>query len=146
MICPLPVRSSIPILIAFLCLALSVPLRAEPVNRIAAVVDDEVITVFDVEINAKPQITAYLAQVGQDSSEERRSQVSRIKKEVLRGLIEQKLLEREVTRLGIPVEDQDIDGQIEKIMAANRMTREDLSAALEREGKTPRDTYEVFRF
>ncbi|MCB9476847.1 MAG: peptidyl-prolyl cis-trans isomerase [Deltaproteobacteria bacterium] len=108
--------------------------RAEIINRIAAVVDEEVITTFEVEAAAAGSIRAVLN--SDDAEDVKKKRICNLKSEAMRAIIEQKLLEREVARLGIPIEDQDVDARLEKILSLNNMSRDDLSRQLAREGKT----------
>ncbi|MCZ7586404.1 MAG: SurA N-terminal domain-containing protein [Deltaproteobacteria bacterium] len=126
------------LLLAPLVLAalLAAPARAEVVNRIAAIVDEDVITVFQIEREAAPTIQAYLSSNKEATPEERDERIAGIKQEKMRELIERKLLETEVRRLGIPVEETDVDQQIQQILDMNRMSREDLADTVAREGKT----------
>lgn len=119
--------------------------RAEVVNRIAAVVDDEVITVYEVERESRPVVSAYLSSSEGATPEERAAAVAQIKRDVMQRLIENVLLEREVARLGFPVEEQDVDKYVERIMAANRMDRDQLVEMLAREGKTMDDLRDQVR-
>lgn len=108
------------------------------VNRIAAVVDDQIITLYEVEMACQPVLQAFAnSPQGRDlAPAEMAIKVKEIKKQVLTELIEQKLLEAEVKRLGIPVSDREIDEYIDKIKAANRMTDEQLAAMLASEGSS----------
>ncbi len=128
-----------------LWICLTAPISAEIVNRIAAIVDDEVITVHEVQTKSRQIVNAYLSQADEESPEQRQQRIRQLHKETLRALIEQKLLEREVARLGIPVEEQDVDNQIQSILSANHMTREELNQTLLREGKTMKEFRDQIR-
>lgn len=135
----------VPILLALAVALVAATARAEVVNRIAAIVDDEIITVWQVERESRPVVAAYLAESEDDTAEQRAARVSEIKADVMRRMIENILLEREVARLGFPVEEADIDKYIDRILAGNRMTREQLSDTLAREGKTLGDMRDQIR-
>jgi peptidyl-prolyl cis-trans isomerase SurA len=119
--------------------------RAEIVNRIAAIVDDEVITVHEIEVKSAQIINAYLAQAKEELPEQREQRIQKIRKDTLRALIERKLLETEVARLGIPVEEQDIDSRIQSILSANQLTREQLNQTLLRDGITMKEFRDEIR-
>ncbi|MBZ0272403.1 SurA N-terminal domain-containing protein [bacterium] len=132
-------------LAALFVFAFAAPAFAETINRIVAIVDDEIVTEFELEIKSRPLVQAYLAGVGDLSAAERESAILEIKKRVLRDTIEQKLLETEVRRLGLPVEETDVDAYIDRLIASNRMTRADLTDVLAREGKTMTDLRDQIR-
>ncbi len=117
------------------------------VNRIAAIVDDHVITVFDVEQASGPIVEAYAAGPEAKALDPvaLARKVSEIKMRVLNDLIEEKLLEAEVNRLGIPVQDREIDEYIDKIKAAHRMTDEQLAMMLASEGTSTTEFREKIR-
>jgi peptidyl-prolyl cis-trans isomerase SurA len=108
----------------------------EIVNRVAAVIDDEVITLYQVEQAAAPLIEQMIQENPTMPEADRAKLAAKIKAEVLRGLIEQKLLENEINRLGIEVTDAEIDAYIERIKQANNYSDEVLEAALARQGLT----------
>ena len=117
------------------------------INRIAAVVDENIITVYDVERASAPIIEAFSNSSEAEglAPEDLADKVSMIKMQVLNDMIEEKLLEAEVNRLGIPVDDQEIDEYIDKIKAANRMTDEQLATMLASEGTSMVDFRERIR-
>jgi len=123
------------IVICLLLLAVASGAFAEEVvNRIAAVVDDEVITLYEVETLASPIIAKLIRSNPDMSAEELNREAGKIKYNVMRGLIEQKLIEREVARLGIEVTEGEINAYIERIKKANNYTDDSLRMALARQG------------
>lgn len=123
------------LLILFSCPAFA---AGEVVDRIAAIVDNKVITLYEVE-----KVSGLIIQNFANSPEgkklsdkQMRAKINEIKQQILRDMIEQKLLEAEVNRLGIPVNDREIDEYVEKIKSANRLSEEQLIASLATEGKS----------
>ncbi|HWP23166.1 MAG TPA: peptidylprolyl isomerase [Candidatus Binatia bacterium] len=57
-------------------------------------------------------------------------------REVLEQFVTDKLLESEVREAGIGITEQEVDGYIEQVKKTNRLTDEDLKAALARDGMT----------
>jgi peptidyl-prolyl cis-trans isomerase SurA len=125
------------LIVLFALLSASVA-SAELVNRIAAVVDEHVITLFEVEQAAGPMVQAFSSQPQFEglSDVEKRERIGELKRRVLTELIEQKLLEAEVNRLGIPVDEREIDEYVDRIKKVNGLTTEQLAASLSTEGKT----------
>ena len=111
----------------------------EVINRVAAVVDDDIITMHEVEQMAAPII----AQIGQDNPNLTAAELNRrgakIKRQILRTLIEEKLIEAEINRLGIEVTEAEIDAYIERVKKANDYTDETLSIILIQQGMSMAD-------
>ena len=78
--------------------------HATIVNRVAAVVDDQMITLLEVETASKPIVQAFAnsPEAQKIDSVDLQARISEIKMKMLKEMIEQKLLEAEVKRLGIP--------------------------------------------
>jgi peptidyl-prolyl cis-trans isomerase SurA len=102
------------------------PLRADVVDRIAAVVNDDVITWSEVyEIGAD-----HIAAGAAADPSRRRS----LELEVLDVLIGRRLVDQEMRRLGIEVGDQDIERALSDIARQNGLDRERLQAEVEASG------------
>lgn len=99
-------------------------------GRIAAVVNDEVITFHDLEMRLRLTL---LSSGLEDSPEVRQSLGPRL----LRELIDEKLQLQEARRLGIAVSEQDIDTGISRIEQGNRMPPGTLSRILDSRGIDP---------
>lgn len=107
-------------------------LAAEPrcFDRIVAVVNDDIITLCELEEAAKPVLAQMPSQPGADHDK----QVYEAKLQVLRLLIDQKLAEQEINRLGIKVAREDVDRVIEDVKREMSMNEEQLKAALQEDG------------
>ncbi len=92
-------------------------------ERIAAVVNDEAVSVSDV--NARLRLMVLSAGMP-DSTETRQ----RLMPQVLRQLVDERLQIQEAKRLGITVPQGDIDKAIEQIAQQNRMNRQQLQKYL----------------
>ena len=102
------------------------PLRAEIVDRIAAVVNDDVITWTEVyEIGAD-----HIERGASADAAGRRG----LELEVLDVLIGRRLVEQEMRRLGIDVGDQDIERALSDIARQNGLDREQLRVEVEGSG------------
>ncbi len=106
--------------------------RGAMVDRIVAVVNDEVITLSELEKKAEPIIKK--VEDENQGSPLSPAQKQEILSRLLPQLIDEKLVEQEIKRLGITVTEQEIDGAIEKICRDNHITRETLIKSLEQQG------------
>lgn len=98
------------------------------VERVAAVVNDEVIALSEIyEIGGE-----YIAEaLSQDTEEETRR---RAELEVLEELVSQELMVQEMLRLGIDVSASDVDKALDDIASRNGVDRERLKGEVERAG------------
>jgi peptidyl-prolyl cis-trans isomerase SurA len=102
------------------------------VDRIVAVVNQEIITLSEVE-----KVAGSLQEEirGKDRLE-RRERVNELHRKVLEKLIEEKLVDQEVKKTGVKVTSKEIEGALEDIKRRNAITQEDLEKALASEGLT----------
>ena len=114
-------------------LALTAPAGAEPrmVDRVAAVVNDDMITLSEVHERAAPELMR-LEQEGKASTERRRAAL----KHALDDLIADRLLTVEQQALNIEVGDQEVDYAIEDVRKQNRMDEVTFERALMAQGQT----------
>jgi peptidyl-prolyl cis-trans isomerase SurA len=103
------------------------PARAAVEQRIVAVVNDEVISAQD--LNERLQLVTLTS--GISDSEQARA---RLAPQVLRSLIEESLQLQEAERLGITVEDAEIQQALANIAERNRMTVETMQRFLAQNG------------
>ncbi|MGH7964591.1 MAG: peptidylprolyl isomerase [Candidatus Binatia bacterium] len=104
--------------------------RAEVVNRIVATVDGEPITLHELETFQKQA-----GQQGLFAPQELASGVVS-EKDLLEGLIMNKLVDKEVETQGLKSKDADIDSYIERIKTQNNLNDEQFRAALAAQGMT----------
>ncbi len=120
-------------LIAALFLLLPLNLPGEVVERIVALVNNDVITLSELEEVGKPLYD----QVRQTSTpSELEGKLKKARQEILQRLVESKLLEQEIKKRKIEVPDRDVDSTIQDIMQANRLNENELKKSLAREGMT----------
>lgn len=100
------------------------PSSRQLVDRIVAVVNDELITLSDVESAAKP----YLAQ---NDTEEKRKALYR---DMLEQLIDDRLVSQQVVEAKITVSDDEIDRAIKDILKQNNINDDELKQAIEQRG------------
>ena len=107
--------------------ALPEPSRAQDSLRIAAVVNEDIISELDVYMRLRmAMLTARL----EDSRETR----DRLLPQVLRNLIDDRLKLQEAKRAGIKVNPADIERRINALAERNKMTREELTDFLQGNG------------
>ncbi len=133
----LPFRRLPPLATAVLAalLALAAPAVAQ-VNRVAAVVNGDVITLNEVE--SRRRLLALSAGMTGDVA-------GRANDQILRLLINERLRTQEVARRRIPVTDQDIAGAVGDIEQRNGLQPGGLRENLRRGGIDPRVLYDQIR-
>lgn len=114
------------------------PADAQEVQRIAAVVNEEVISVYDVQ----QRMRILIASSGlPDTPETQR----RIGPQVLRGLIDEALQKQEAERLNIRVTDKDMEDAVARVEQSNNIPRGGFEAFLQRQGISPQSALEQIR-
>jgi parvulin-like peptidyl-prolyl isomerase len=117
------------------------PLFAQTVDKIIAVVDNEIITQTDVDrVLATVETTngagdQDLSQLGQD--------LKQIRENVINQMVEEKLILNEAKKLDIKVDEAKIDAHIEKIKQ-NFSNAKDFEMALANQGLTIKDLRDRF--
>jgi peptidyl-prolyl cis-trans isomerase SurA len=102
------------------------------VDRVVAVVNQEIITLSEVE-----KLTGPLQQEIQiEDRWEKRERVREVCRNVLEKMIEEKLIDQEVKKAGVKVPSKDVEGALEEIKRKNSATQEDLERALTKDGVT----------
>ena len=117
--------------IFFLSLGVRPPSEAV-VDRIVAVVNQEVITLSEVERWSQP----FQGEILTEDRLERKERVQEIFRKVLERIIEERLIEQEAKKSGIKVTSKEIEGAIDEIKRRNNMGQEALEKALAAQGLT----------
>ena len=107
---------------------------AEVVDRIVAVVNDDIIALFELNRLFKPYAERIRA-LGYSTDKEHKM-LFKVREDVLNQLIDQKLKDQEIERLKIKIDEREIDQTIERIKEENFYTDEDLRHTLANEGLT----------
>jgi peptidyl-prolyl cis-trans isomerase SurA len=129
--------------IAFLViLVFSPPAFSKVVNRIVAVVNGEIITLFDVERESKPLLSNMTQSY---SGPDLNKAVYDLKRRVLESMIDRKLAKKQIEKIGIKVEDSDVDKAIEQIKRDHSLTQEQLVEQLKKEGGSLEDLRQKLR-
>lgn len=106
----------------------------EVVDRIVAVVNDEIITYLELQKELKPYEDKIRAANYSPDNEEK--MLFKTRNEILNRMIDDKLTDQEAKKNNIKISEEEIDATIEQIKAANMWTDEILREAIEREGMT----------
>jgi peptidyl-prolyl cis-trans isomerase SurA len=106
------------------------PVLAETNNRVVAIVNDEVITLY--ELNGRMKDLTGLDPAEMRLRDEKKYLEAR--REILNSLIEEKLTLGKIQELGINVTSKQVDSAIERIKSNNGLTQEDLIAGLKKRG------------
>ena len=107
-------------LIAKLALC-SAALAGELVDRVVAVVNDDVITLSELEEEAAPTIAKIKAEAPPAQVDEA---VKKARQEILRNMIDHKLLLQRAAKRQIEVSDAEINAAMDRIMEQNNLTVE----------------------
>lgn len=118
------------------CLAFAQPAPAQTTNRVAAVVNGDVVTLNEVQ--SRRRLLALSAGIAGSSPGAANDQI-------LRLLIDERLRTQEVTRRRIPVTDQDIATAVGEIESRNGLPSGGLRENLRRANIDPRVLYDQIR-
>ncbi len=116
----------------FLFLYGPISLSEAVVDRVVAVVNQEIITLSEVEkwINPLKQ------EIVTKDRLEKRERIEALCRQALEKLIEEKLIDQEVKKSGIKISSKEIETTLEEVKRRNAVTQEDLEKALAVEGLT----------
>jgi len=116
--------------------------RAELVDRVAAVVNNDVITLSEVEKRAAPE----LARIDQETSGAERGQKrAAAMKRTLDTMIDEKLVDNELKELKVTIGDKEVDAAIDEVKKSYNLNDEQLQQAVAREGYTLAEYREQMR-
>jgi len=123
--------------IFFLCFAAAEIKAGEIVDRIVAVVNNDIISLLEFQEVFEPY-TEKVRSLGYAPEEEKTTLV-KVREDILNQIIDQKLTDQESRRAGITINEKEIDAAVERIKTSNFYTDEELKEALGREGLTLED-------
>jgi peptidyl-prolyl cis-trans isomerase SurA len=108
--------------------------EAVVVDRIVAVVNDDLITLFDLNQDFRPY-EANIKALGYTPERERET-LYKLRSDLLNKLIEEKLADQAIRKNNIEVSEQEIDTALERLKDSRSLTDDDLRAGLARQGLT----------
>jgi len=114
---------------------------AEVVDKVVAVVNDDVITQRELDIELAPILGQYIAAY---QDQELAQMMEEARHEVLYQMIEERLLVEEAKQKEIEVSEGEVDGKLARIRK-NFATDQEFMDALAKEGLTLRDLRQKFR-
>lgn len=106
----------------------------ETVDRIVAVVNDDVITLYELNQSLQPYAER-IKTLGYSSNQEH-TMLFKVREEVLRKLIDEKIEDQRIKHLNIVMSEQEVDQTIERIKESNYLTDEEFRTGLKAEGLT----------
>lgn len=128
--------------LAVVAMAVALPASAEMVDRVAAVVNEDVIAYSEVLQRAAPELAA----ANQQRDPQKRNQLRQeALKRALDTLISEKLLEGEMDQLGIQVTDQEVELGMDDVRKQNNIPQEQFEQALISEGYSIKEYKEFMR-
>ncbi len=107
------------------------------VDRVVAVVNQEIITFSEIEKWSRP----FREEIRTEDRLGRQERLQEVLRKVLDKVIEEKLIEQEARKSGIKVTSKEIEMAIEEVKQKNKVDQEGLEKALASEGLT----FETFR-
>jgi peptidyl-prolyl cis-trans isomerase SurA len=122
----------------FIFLLISASCPAAVVDRIVALVNNDVITLSELEETGKKLFDQVKNTTLPD---ERPAKMRQAREEVLERLVENKLLEQEIRERKIEITDRQVNDTIQDVMESNKLTENELKAVLAKDGVT----YSVYR-
>jgi peptidyl-prolyl cis-trans isomerase SurA len=105
--------------------------RAEQINKIAAVVNGEMITFFDVQAQATPE----LMRLGLDrNNPSQQEAVRKVHLQVLESMITDILMTQEAERWKITVQDSEVDNELRKYVQRSQLSQQEFERQLVQQG------------
>ncbi|MCG8567322.1 MAG: peptidyl-prolyl cis-trans isomerase [Desulfobacterales bacterium] len=108
------------------------PVSAEVVDRIVAIVNQDIVTL--AQLNQATAPYRKKIEASEQSDEQKKATLADMESKVLQQLIEQTLTQQEAEKFNIKVLDADVDDAIENVKATNGLDQNSLINALESEG------------
>jgi len=121
------------VIAVFLILVLPGFGKAELVDRVVAVVNEDVITMSDVNEEGK----AFFQKITEQApSDELAAALRRAREDVLNGLIDKKLIAQEAAKQKVVVADEELDAAFKQMSVNNKMSPEQFRDQLKKIGMT----------
>ncbi|MCK5826005.1 MAG: SurA N-terminal domain-containing protein [Desulfuromusa sp.] len=115
----------------FSLLLVATPVTAKTLSKVAAVVNDDIITTYQLDQAVMNDLTSNTNKNQLDIT-----QFGQVKVQILDKLIDEKLMEQQVKKLGLRVSDEELNSAIADVVLKNGLTDETLKQALNSQGVT----------
>jgi len=122
------------IAMGMLMIAAVIPVSGEVVDRIVAIVNDDVITLSELNNAFDPYMKRIEAGVAAGKDRER--VVAEGRTTILNRMIDNKLIEQEAKKSGIIIKDDEVMGVVRDMLKSRKMEMPDLLQALSKDGMT----------
>ncbi len=107
------------------------PASAEIVERVVAVVNDDIVLLSELRDRLQP----YLAEIrALPSAVEREARLAQAQREMLQAMVDENLITQQARRSNVTVTAEEVDRAIQNVIRANRMNREQFIQALTGQG------------
>jgi len=120
-------------LLTVLAMGLSVAGRCETVDKVVAVVNDEPVTLYQLDKLMADRIDDIKKAEGSNIQKEK---FQDYRQQALKLLIEEKLIDQEMAKRNMTVTDADVEKSIESIMKRNNLTKQQLMDEVQKKGMT----------
>ncbi|MDH5298251.1 MAG: SurA N-terminal domain-containing protein [Desulfobulbaceae bacterium] len=107
--------------------------HADLINRVVAVVNDEIITLRDLQQEGAPLFEQIRREAPPMQSDEA---LRSARRDLLSSLIDKKIIEQRAKNLAITVSDEEVEAALQQMLANKKITREALQLELTRSGLT----------
>lgn len=108
-------------------------IAGDVVDRIAAMVNGQIITLFELNERMKPVFEKFQ---GRELSDKDKAAIVTIRKQLLEQMVQDILIKQQVEKLGVTVTETEILNEIESVQSRNKMSAEEFEAQLRLEGMT----------
>ena len=108
--------------------------QEEVVDRIVAIVNDDIVTLVQLDRAAAPYRKNI--ETSQESSARKKELMTQMYSQVLNQLVENSLVVQEAKRMGIAVDDADVDRAVENFKKEHNLDQEQLKLGLAAQGMT----------
>jgi len=127
-------KVSVKLLIPLWLLLWVMPSYGELIDRIVAIVNEDVITLSELDEAVSP----YAQQIrsGLYDTEKERQMLFKVRHDILERMIDRKVTEQQGKKLGVSVSETDVDHRIEQIKEERYYTEKELKKVLSAEGYT----------
>lgn len=121
------------LIVAVSAVGFVLPVKAEVIDRVVAVVNDEVITLSELNTAFEPYAAKIEAYRGRESKAKLTTEG---RMTVLKRLVDQKLIEQQSKKSGLTIKDDEVMAAIKNILDRQKLQMADLLKSLAKDGST----------